>query len=60
MSRANSFTTPIRSRRAVLAGIASAAALPVAAAIPATSVTATPAVDPALALTGFPLNVWQL
>jgi hypothetical protein len=31
MSKADIFTTPIRSRRAVLAGIASAAALPIAA-----------------------------
>jgi hypothetical protein len=43
MSQANSTTYPIRSRRAVLAGIASAALLPPAAAIP----TAAPAaVDP--------------
>jgi hypothetical protein len=35
MSKADLCTTPIRSRRAVLAGIASAAAIPVAAAVPA-------------------------
>lgn len=37
MSKADSPTTLIRSRRAVLAGIASAAALPIAAAIPTTA-----------------------
>jgi hypothetical protein len=41
MSQAHTSTTLIRSRRAVLAGIASAAALPIAAAIP----TAAPAMD---------------
>jgi hypothetical protein len=34
MSKADHCTTPIRSRRAVLAGLASAAALPIAAALP--------------------------
>jgi hypothetical protein len=43
MSKANISTTPIRSRRAVLAGIASAAALPIAAAVPT---TANATVDP--------------
>jgi hypothetical protein len=43
MSQANSPNTPILSRRAALAGIASAAALPVAAGIPTTaSATADP------------------
>jgi hypothetical protein len=37
MSKADISTTPIRSRRAVLAGIASAAALPIAAGIPTTA-----------------------
>jgi hypothetical protein len=41
MSKADLCTTPIRSRRTVLAGLASAAALPVVAAIP----TAAPAMD---------------
>jgi hypothetical protein len=49
MSKADISTTPILPRRAVLAGIASAAALPVAAAIP-TTLMAGPAVDPAFAL----------
>jgi hypothetical protein len=40
MSKADPCTTPIRSRRAVLAGIASAAALPIAGALP-TSAEAT-------------------
>jgi hypothetical protein len=35
MSKADILPTPIRSRRAVLAGLASAAALPIAAAMPA-------------------------
>jgi hypothetical protein len=48
MSKADISTTPIRSRRAVLAGIASAAALPIAAAIPA---SANATADPAFALT---------
>jgi hypothetical protein len=47
MSKADISTTPILARRAVLAGIASAAALPVAAAIPTTSLKAAPAIDPA-------------
>jgi hypothetical protein len=47
MSQANNWTTPIRSRRAVLAGVASAALIPIAAAIP-TAATAT--ADPAFSL----------
>ena len=47
MSQADNRTTLIRSRRAVLAAIASAAALPSAAEIPTTAAAST---DPALAL----------
>ena len=47
MSKAKDCSTPIRSRRAVLAGVASAALIPIAAAIP-TAATAT--ADPAFAL----------
>jgi hypothetical protein len=50
MSQAKNSTTLIRSRRAVLAGIASAAVLPIAAATLTTALTAVPAVDPAFAL----------
>ena len=55
MSKADISPTPIRSRRAVLAGIASAAALPAAAVIPATALPtaglpATPAADPIYAM----------
>ena len=46
MSQADISTTPIRSRRAVLAGIASASALPSAVGIPATALAARLAADP--------------
>jgi hypothetical protein len=47
MSKADVSTTPIRSRRAVLAGIASAAALPIAAAVPTIApAEASQAIDP--------------
>jgi hypothetical protein len=49
-SQANTSIYPIRSRRAVLAGIASAAALPITAATPTTTLTAARMVDPAFAL----------
>jgi hypothetical protein len=39
MSKADVSTTPIRSRRAVLAGLASTAALPIAAIVPADATT---------------------
>jgi hypothetical protein len=42
MSKADISTTPIRSRRAVLAGIASAAALPIAATAPTAALAADP------------------
>jgi hypothetical protein len=42
MSKADDCTIPIRSHRAVLAGIVSAAALPIAAGIPTTAPTADP------------------
>jgi hypothetical protein len=43
MPKADSSTTPIRSRRAVLAGMASAGALPIVAAIPTAAAPAMPA-----------------
>jgi hypothetical protein len=51
MSKAKNLTIPIRSRRAVLAGVASAAAIPIAAATtPLAALAAGAAVDPIFAV----------
>jgi hypothetical protein len=49
MSKANISTTPIRSRRAVLAGIAASAALPIAAALPVAAPAFAVTTDPIFA-----------
>jgi hypothetical protein len=62
MSKADPCTTPIRSRRAVLAGIASAVALPLATALPvaATAMPLTPEVaDPVIALAQRAISAWN-
>jgi hypothetical protein len=63
MSKADDCTTPIRSRRAFLTGVAAAAALPIAAALPVTAPALPsidqPTLDPVIALAQRAIDAWN-